>query len=271
MKNYKQIVLLSHPRSGSTYLLHLLERYFNVRFYPKLRYSGPDYGGNFVHTHDLIPDVDWHPGELKDYRNVTTTNTVVKSFYDYNEKDIYTVWKIMINDLNFKMDYQTIGDTTNLFSIGRKNWKHTVISLLKSKQTGIWNSLEEVDAKEFDHLSVEVEDIIYVCKLISHWYNLTKNLTKKYEVTNIWYEDLIFTTKDLEIFGFDYDNLHALYDVNTINDDLNLVLTKKVTKLSDYERFDEMLKSKNIRIDKLLKATNLPIDKNNQNLLTDIC
>ena len=271
MKNYKQFVLLSHPRSGSTYLLHLLERYFFVRFYPKLRYSGPDYGGNFVHTHDLIPDVDWHPGELKDYRNVTTTNTVVKSFYDYNKKDIYTVWKIMINDLNFKMDYQTIGDTTNLFSIGRKNWKHTVISLLKSKQTGIWNSLEEVDVKEFDHLSVEVEDIIHTCKLISHWYNLTKNLTKKYEVTNIWYEDLIFTTKDLEIFGFDYDNLHTIYDVNTIKNDLIMLETKKVTKLSDYERFDEMLKSKNIRIDKLLEATNLPIDKNNKNLLRDIC
>lgn len=50
----------------------------------------------------------------------------------------------------------------------------------------------------------------------------------------------------------------------------NLV-TKKITKLSDYERFDEMLKSKNFRIDKLLKETNLHIDKNNQNLLRDIC
>ena len=102
--------------------------------------------------------------------------------------------------------------------------------------------------------------------MITIWYNLTK----KYEVTIIWYEDLIFTTKDLEIFGFDFDNLHAPYHINSQNN-ISLGSTKKVTKLSDYEMFDEMLKSKNIQIAKLLKATNLPIDKNNQNLLRDIC
>jgi len=265
MKNYKQFVLLAHPRSGSTYLMYLLQRYFNMRFYPRFRHSGPDFGGNFVFTNDLITDVDWNPGEVKNYRDVTTTNTVVKSLYDYNEKDIYTVWKIIINDLMFEMDYQTIRDTTNLFSIGRKNWKHTVISFLKSKQTGVWNVIHEIDIQEFDHLSVEVKDIIYICKLISHWYNLTK----KYEVTNIWYEDLIFTTKDLEIFGLDYDNLHEQYDANTLLDNSNLD-SKKVTKLSEYEMFDEMLKSKNIHIDELLRITNLPVNEKNKNLLIDI-
>lgn len=266
MKNYKQFILLSHPRSGSTYLLNLLQRYFIMRFYPRLRRNGPDFGGNFVHTHDIIPDLDWHPGEVKNYSDVTITNTVVKTLFDYNEKDIYTVWKIFINDHKLKINYQTICDTTNFFSIGRKNWKHTVISFLKSKQTGIWNSLEEVDVKEFNYHNVDVYDIYHICHMITIWYNLTK----KYEVTIIWYEDLIFTTKDLEIFGFDFDNLHTTYNINSQNN-ISLGSTKKVTKLSDYEMFDEMLKSKNIQIAKLLKATNLPIDKNNQNLLRDIC
>lgn len=253
IKNDKQIVLWSHPRSGSTYLTTLINVYFIERF--KINLETDD---ESQYSNHFMPIWD---SEVKVYRDEIFTANLLKRFYDFNERDIYSVWKIMTtyyknNKPKLTVDYDTVYRTTNSFSIGRKNWKHTVISFLKSKQTGVWNTTEKTEIKEFDYKNVKIKDIFAICHMIAFWYITTK----KFGVPLIWYEELTFTQNDLHIFGLGYDDIEL---------DPNL-FTKKVTKQNEYELFDEIIKHKNISLEQIIKRTKLPVDKENINLLRDM-
>lgn len=253
MRNNKQIVLWSHPRSGSTYLTNLLTVYFIELF--EINLINDDESS---YDEKFIPIWD---NEVKEFRDEILTANILKNFYDYNDKDVYTVWKLMTtyyknNKPKFKIDYDNVYNLTNSYSIGRKCWKNTVISFLKSKQTGLWNTTEKIKLEEFDYKNVKVKDFVAICHMISFW---QRNM-KKYDMTNIWYEDLSFTSEDLGIFGFNYSGVNLDFDK----------FTKKVTNEYEYELFDKIVQDKNISLPNLIKRTKLELDPENTNLLKDI-
>lgn len=242
MRNHKQYTIWGHARSGSTYLVKILNMYLYEKYHQTNEYH-------------LVENEEMLSGKFDVLPKHLTREKIIDYWTEYNNKDVYSVWKTMTDYRKLLLDINEIYEKTNCFSVGRRNWKHTVISYLRSLETQVWNTVDDIDIKEANYNNVTFFDVLYITKMIAQWHRVTR----LYEIPYVWYEDLSFTSEDLKFFN--------------INDSIELdsqYFTKKITKDSEYELFDEILKKNNINIKSILRQSRLQLDPDNPNLLKNI-
>jgi len=219
--NKKQYSVWAHPRSGSTWICNI----FNSIMFKK------------------FPLADYHivtPAEFL----LRAPNKILHTEWNANKnRDVYAVWKIISPYHQYRIDLNDVLSHTVPIALGRRKWQNSVISWIKADQNGIWNSNIVEGIPTFNVDVVTEEQIYHIMRLLSNWYYEIKRL----EIPVVWYEDLTFTVKDLEIYGFDSTEFLDFYDKN---------LVKKITNDNDYKKINTLFER--FDFDKIMQETNFP-------------
>jgi LPS sulfotransferase NodH len=165
-RDYKNFVVLSRSRTGSTMLVSLLNHHDNIKCY-----------GEILNNGKSIKSID----DIYDKQPTFINALGFKVFYYHGAKeDSFSVWKELLNK-----------DNLFIIHLKRKNILRTIVSRKIANKTDIWNSVECKTDLENKKVTLNPKSVMESIRKTKRMVNWGDNLFHEKDMLEVYYKSLV--------------------------------------------------------------------------------
>lgn len=262
-----KILLLCHPRSGSTHICNMFNTYIKFKFNLGISGENPiimpqeilnftNYKKQIQHEDDAKNHLFKTTGLLPGH--VVSHSTVADIFTKHIQNNHEYIFKYFPLIMEKTIDVDTMIEickehNIKVVSLRRRNILNGLISHLISKSTGIWNmrydDYQNVDLKTVTACSTVIKDFI---GYYERYQQIILKFNENYQIHNmIDYEDLKFSSEDL------YDILE-----NCNTEIVNRIPTILKQMTTSHDKHQLFLQNQDIRNEIMSGLANSGLDLN---------